>query len=73
MAGAVLGAAALTAAVGAGNTIYNDKKGFSARHDQSHDSQVALIQALTEKSLKAFQDGNITKEEYQELKVLSQK
>jgi len=73
MAGAVLGAAALGAAVGAGTTIYNDKKGFAARHDQTYDFQMALIQALTEKSLKAFQDGNITKEEYQELKILSQK
>jgi len=73
MAGPVLGAAALTNAVAIGTAIYNDQKGFSARHDNSHDNQKLLIQTLAEKSLKALKDGDIAQEEYDELLMLRDK
>jgi len=73
MAGPALGAAALTGAVTFGTAIYDDKKGFSARHDNSHDNQKLRIETLTEKSLRALNDGDVTQEEYDELVILRDK
>ena len=64
MAGAALGPL-LGAAVNIGTTLYNNEKGFSARHEQSYDSQVAQTQQLVEGFAKARREGDVDDEDHE--------
>jgi hypothetical protein len=64
MADAALGSAFLGAAINLGTTLYNNEKGFSARHEQAYDSQITLTQRLVEGFTKAHQDGDVDDEDH---------
>ncbi|CAA7266657.1 unnamed protein product [Cyclocybe aegerita] len=57
--GATIGGVASIAAA-----LYMSAAGFSARHDQCHDSQVADTQLLAKSFEKAYRDGDLSDEDY---------
>ena len=65
MAAAPLGSAAIGAAVSFGTTLYNNEKGFSARHEQCYDFQTGLTQRLVEGFTRAHRDGEVDDEDHE--------
>jgi len=60
-----LGPAFIGAAVTVATSLYNNEKGFSTRHEQNYDSQVAQTQRLVEGFAKAYRDGDVDHDDHE--------
>ncbi|KAG2018515.1 hypothetical protein CC2G_007943 [Coprinopsis cinerea AmutBmut pab1-1] len=64
IAAGVIGAAGTVAGV-----AQTFASGFSARHDQAHDAQVAVVNQINALFMKAYREGEILEEDYERFQV----